>query len=60
MELASIRKMIGKKNVAIIGSPINTIFYEKALNYLKIKNVKVDSEKITLRGLFLVYKNIKH
>ena len=60
MELASIRKMIGKKNVAIIGSPINTIFYEKALSSLKINTVKVDSEKITLRGLFLVYQNIKH
>ena len=52
--------MIGKKNVAIIGSPINTIFYEKALSSLKINTVKVDSEKITLRGLFLVYQNIKH
>ena len=52
--------MIGKKNVAIIGSPINTKLYEKALSSLKINTVKVDSEKITLRGLFLVYKNIKH
>ena len=60
MELSTIQKIIGKKNVVIIGSPINAFLYEKALSSLKIKTVKVDSEKITLRGLFLVYKKLKH